>query len=109
MGLRGPDGGRFYERQRTGVGGGEQHLQTPVKPVENHLVRETDALALETLPAGPVGAGELDTGLRPQRPRAAVTALGKMAVGKTNHTDSGTSFEIKTGVYLAPFGLFLSL
>lgn len=48
-----------------------------MKPVENHPVRETDALALETLPAGPVRAGELDTGLRPQRPRAAVTALGR--------------------------------
>lgn len=48
-----------------------------MKPVENHPVRETEALALETLPAGPVRAGELDMGLRPQRPRAAVTALGR--------------------------------
>ena len=77
MGLRGPDRGRFCERQRGGIGGGQQHLQTPVKPVENHLVRETDALAVETLPAGPVRAGELDMGLRPQRPRAVVTALGR--------------------------------
>ena len=77
MGLRGPDHGRFCERQKGGVGGGQQHLQTPVKPVEKPLVRETNALALENLLARPVRAGELDAGLRPQRPRATVTALGR--------------------------------